>query len=469
MKWTVLVAGLALSIVFALPVPKMLMAAGEDKSFVEEEARIELEETMKLQPKTETGFLYDYGGWAKTSFYFFDDAARKRAMRSQDIRLWLNSRIGPDNEFYIRAKSLAVDYSRGDEFGAENNYWIKSRMDQGFYKVNLTPYLFDEELKPNSPRVSLQLGRQHMSLGTGLIYNRIDDGLKLSVNYCGFDSQVLLARTVKSSADIDQTRPDADHSRRQFFGLQADYKKLGRHRPYFIGLIQQDRNNENPDDPFQDYGYNSSYYGLGAAGILMPKLHYTVEYINESGTSYGSFSTSRERIKASARLVQLKYLPDMKLEPVITLRYLFGSGDQDRGNATGTLGGNTSDTNDTNFMYFGYAMTGYVMEPKLSNLQVYNLSASVKPLKDKPSFEKTEVGISFYTFQKDKKDGAISDLAAIVAKKDVGSEIDFFANWKVLSDFVITLRGGIFTPGGAYPAGADDKTTFYNIGFTYSF
>ena len=455
---------------FILSFSGLIMAVNEEKSFVEEEKRIELEETMKLQPKADAGFLYDYGGWAKTSFYFFDDSARKRAMRSEDIRLWLNGRIGQNNEFYFRAKSLAVDYSHGDEFGAENNYWITSRMDQGFYKVNLTPYIFDEELNTKAPKLALQVGRQYLSLGSGLAYNRVDDGVKLSVNYNGFDSKLIIARTIKNSDDIDRSRPDVDHSRRLFLGLQVDYKKLGRHQPYLIGLIQQDRNNENPDDPLQGYNYNSSYYGFGVNGILIPRLQYTVEYIQESGTSYASLSaTDKERIKASANLVQLKYLPRMKLDPVITLRYLFGSGDKDRASATSTVGGNTAGTKDTNFLYFGYAMAGYVLEPKLSNLQVYNIAASVKPVKDKSMFEDTELGISFYTFQKDKKEGAISDLTATQTKKDIGKEFDLFYNWKVLSDLIISLRSGVFTPGSAYPSTADNKTTFYNINFTYSF
>jgi hypothetical protein len=459
-----------LALAFILSFCGLSMAAGEEKSFVEEEKRIELEETMKLQPKADTETLYDYGGWAKTSFYFFDDSARKRAMRSEDIRLWLNGRIGQDNEFYFRAKSLAVDYSRGDQFGAENSYWITSRMDQGFYKVNLTPYIFDEELNTRAPKMTLQAGRQFLSLGSGLVYNRIDDGIKFSTNYGGFDSKLIVARTIKTSADIDRSRPDADHSRRQFLGLQVDYKKLGRHQPYFVGLIQHDRNAEYPDDPFQGYNYNSNYYGFGVTGILIPRLQYTVEYVQESGTSYASASaTDKERIKASANLVQLKYLPKMKLDPVITMRYLFGSGDKDRASATSTVGGNTAGTKDNNFLYFGYAQTGYVLDPKLSNLQVYNLAASIKPTKDKSLFEDTEIGISFYTYQKDKKQGAISDLAATLVKEDIGKEADIFANWKVLSDLIISLRGGVFTPGSAYPATADSKTTFYNINFTYSF
>lgn len=459
-----------LILVFILSFSGLSMAADEEKSFVEQEKRIELEETMKLQPKTDMGFLYDYGGWAKTSFYFFDDSSRKRAMRSEDIRLWLNGRIGQNNEFYFRAKSLAVDYSRGDQFGAENNYWITSRLDQGFYKVNLTPYIFDDELNPKAPKMTLQAGRQYLALGSGLAYNRVDDGVKLSVNCGGFDSKIILARTIKSSDDIDRSRPDVDHSRRLFLGLQVDYKKLGRHQPYLIVLIQQDRNNENPDDPLQGYNYNSNYYGLGVNGIVIPRLQYTVESIRESGTSYASLSaTDKERIKASANLVQLKYLPKMTLDPVITLRYLFGSGDKDRTSTTNTLGGNTAGTKDTNFLYFGYAMAGYVLEPKLSNLQVYNIAASIKPAKDKSMFEDTELGISFYTYQKDKKQGAISDLTATQAKKDIGKEFDLFYNWKVLSDLIISLRSGVFTPGSAYPSAADSKTTFYNLNFTYSF
>lgn len=459
------------SLVMVFLISQFALLEERKKEFEEDEIRKELEETTKVE-KIDKGVLFDYGGWLRISPYLFDDPDKKRDLTIYDSRFWFRSLIKKHNEFYIRVKTLAVEYGKGDSYGGDDKYWIKPRLDQGFYKVNLNNVIYNEkEAQIVYPKITLQLGRQYLLLGSGLVYNRVDDGVKIDLHFTGFDNTLIFSQTIKSTDDVDRTRPDATHSERSFIGLQINYTTLGRHRPYLLGLIQRDHNEETPNNPAQGYHYNSNYYGVGVDGAIIPRLEYTAEVIKETGTSYPSFSNTKKSIKASANFLQLKYLPETNLAPIFTLRYLYGSGDNNRGSVTNTVGGNRAGTKDTNFLYFGYVLTGYVLEPKISNLRMYNLTASIKPLKNKEKdfFEDAELGIGYYMYQKNKKDGAISDLRASRAKNDIGKEIDLFYNWKMLSDFTISLRSGIFMPGDAYPNTADDKVSFYNLNLTYSF
>jgi hypothetical protein len=440
------------------------------KDYEEQEIIKDLEETITIE-KIDRGFLSDYGGWLRYSTFVFDDPDKQRTLRTWDGRFWAKCLINKYHEFYIRFKTLLFDYNRHDSYGGDDHNFITPRLDQVFYTVDLLRALYDEETAEMVyPKIKASVGRQFSLLGTGLVYSRVDDGLKLNLSFPGVQSTVIVAQTVKHSNDIDRSRPNPKRSNRSFLGLQVDYKRLGKHKPYIICLIQSDNNNEKPDDAAQEYDYNSKYYGVGMKGALLPKVQYTVEYIKETGKSYATLSnTNKENIKSSAYTAEIKYLPKAALDPIFTFKYLFGSGDKDRGSVTNTVGGNQVNTNDTGFLSFGYSLTGFVLQPKVSNLSMYSLMLSVKPIKDKALCQDSELGIAYYMFSKDKKEGVISDLSANAAKEDIGKEIDLYFNWKMLSDLTFSLRGGRFTPGNAYPSTADEVTSFLSFTLSYSF
>jgi len=449
---------------------KISPAQDREKAFQEQEIREALAETA-LAEKVDKNFLYDYGAWLRISPYRFGDPDQRRSMIVYDNRIWVKSTIKKHHEFYFRMKTLVVDYNNHASYIGDDEYLVKPKMDQGYYKIDLVNSLFDvKEARMIYPAVSLQLGRQYYLLGTGLIYNRVDDGANLELNYGNFESTILAAQSDKETEDIDRTRPGARHSRRHFVGIQLNYKELGRHQPYIIGLMQKDFNKEKPVDTFQNYRYDSNYFGAGVNGAIIPRLEYTAEFVNETGSSYGNSSTKdKDHIKANANVLQLRYLPEIFMKPVVTMRYLSGSGDGNRSSVTNTKGGNRKGTDDRNFLYFGYALTGYVVEPRISNLQVYNMTIAAKPIDNKEFMEDTEVGVSYYLYNKIKRKGAISDLNASRPRYDVGKEIDLYLNWKVMSDSTVSVKYGSFMPGAAYPNNLDRKITFFNINFTYSF
>jgi len=67
---------------------RILWAEDEEKPFIEEEKRTQLEETIKVEPKIDNKFLYDYGAWWRSATYTFDDQGDKHILRTNDFRFW---------------------------------------------------------------------------------------------------------------------------------------------------------------------------------------------------------------------------------------------------------------------------------------------------------------------------------------------------------------------------------------------
>jgi len=77
--------------------------------------------------------------------------------------------------------------------------------------------------------------------------------------------------------------------------------------------------------------------------------------------------------------------------------------------------------------------------------------------------------VSIILYTKDKKEGGISDRAALLSKRMSETRWISLPDWKVFYDLSVSGRSGIFTPGSAYPDGLDDKIKIYSLSFNYSF
>ena len=82
-------------------------------------------------------------------------------------------------------------------------------------------------------------------------------------------------------------------------------------------------------------------------------------------------------------------------------------------------------------------------------------------------FRDLEVGVDFYSFWKQKKSGPVSDFRANVATRELGHEVDIYANWRLLSDLSVMLRYGRFWTGDGLSDG--EKRDFMYAGLVYSF
>jgi hypothetical protein len=77
--------------------------------------------------------------------------------------------------------------------------------------------------------------------------------------------------------------------------------------------------------------------------------------------------------------------------------------------------------------------------------------------------------IDFFRYWKDRPEGAISDLDAQNADKDVGQEIDLRVDWWVTRHILISAEWGVFMPGKAYASPGDARTEAASLSMSVIF
>ena len=241
------------------------------------------------------------------------------------------------------------------------------------------------------------------------------------------------------------------------------------HEPFFYIAWQDDHTTEDPPNLLQQYRYDSRYIGFGSTGELVQNLRYGTEWVIERGRSYGNARfIKRNTIKAWGFDHRLDYYFRHKSKPVVSAEWMFASGDANRlGSPTNAAGGNRNDKVDRGFIGFGFRDTGLSFAPRLSNIHVWRLGSSFRPLPEVEAAKNLELGTDWYLYYKHRSKAAISDGLAARQSGYLGWEMDYFANWRIVSDLAWTIRFGAFFPGKAF----SDRTTrtFLLTGLTWSF
>jgi len=437
-----------------------------DKKFLDQEKTKELEQEPTPAPESQD-LVWDWGGWINMQYLSIEDDPfeSRREQRFHDLRLWGAATIEKRYRVYARLRSTFQDYNDGDQFGTRENEWDLFRLDQGYLEASW-PECASKLLGAGS-NVHVRAGRQYLAMGTGLLFNGVVDGIELDGQSGPWSARLFGALTIHSHDDMDRSLPDRDFSDRRFIGLDIAYAGFGAHRPYALMLIERDRNEES--DPVQDYDYNANYFALGSRGTLYVRgLGYHVEAAYEYGRSVAAGTVGSEHLGAWAFLINLDYYAPLPTSPLLFIGLWWATGDKDRTSPTDTTTGNLQSTNDEGFLPFGYLQTGFALSPQLANIHILRMGGTFKPLENLSAWTKTlELGFSFYLYSKDQSAGGISDPRAFNDSKRVGSEIDLFMRWRLLSDLGVSMNYGHFMPGGAY----DDRhgRDFFSMGLTYSF
>jgi len=438
------------------------------RDFVEQERIRELEALIpEGQPLQLT-----YGGWFRSSYFWFDDPPTYRGLRTQDLRIWGAATLDDVHHLYARGRLTLIDWNTGDAYNGNDADWEGMNLDSAFYRVEFSRALeryFNVDLPVD---VEVRAGRQFMQLGSGLVYSQINDGFEITTQGRGWKFLLLGAQTVRTQDNIDNSIPGSSHSNRKFLGWQLDLTSIGRHSPYLFMLFERDRSKESPNNTTQDFDYDANYLGFGSRGELLTfGDHHMVRYWGEGVYQWGySFTnaseTDTEPIEAFALDAGVELLLNVHGKPRLVAEYAIGSGDNDRLSVTNSIGGNRRGT-DRSFLYFGYLHTGYSLAPRLSNLQMVRVGAAARPFEKMDCVDRLEFGTDLYWYWKDKPNGAIQDLRATLDSKYIGSEFDMFVNWQILSDLVLTIRQGWFYPRDSYLEGG--SRAFFSCDVTYSF
>jgi len=435
----------------------------ERERLEEELRREELEPTALPEQR----MLYEYGGWLRTSYSWFDHVPDEMVLDHYDLRLWGSLNIDQTLFCYVRIRTGYVNYWE-DRMRGRGSDVTGPNLDMGFVSLDLDQALkkyADEEIPWD---VRAQFGRQFFDLGRGLVMRDVQDGGQFQVRTKNWKVKALGSRSIRSRDNVDRSVPGFTDSYRVFAGTQWTYTGFDRHDPYVYYLDQFDRSDERPEDPAQEYWYDSRYVGLGSTGELSRHCRYYAELSLERGESYAQGATTqREDVKAHALDLGLDYFFPVHTSPRVGMEWAYGSGDNDRGSVTNTVPGNQPNTIDTNYLYFGFIESGYSLAPRLSNLQFIRVGGTFRPLEGSEHFDRLQVGCNFFEYRKDEAGAPISDFRADVAHEEVGSELDFLVYWRIFHDLAFSTRYGVFYPGKAYTDRSSRE--FLIASLTYSF
>jgi len=412
---------------------------------------------------------WQWGGWLEYYFFYFNDGLQKqRIYHRPGLSLWTRLELDDGaHQFFARMKLNFEYFDPGDQYDRQQD-WVGPNLDRGWYRIDVGRAFRLTE--PSDPyQMTVQIGRQEVMFGTGYALDMPLDAVKVDLDIHDLRITGLFGKAIASYPNIDRSDPVDTHSARRFFGVQATYNGFEKHELFGYALWNDDFTDERPTDWFQNYSYDTQYYGLGARGSLTHNFNYWTEWVYETGLSYGDGDVlRRDTVDAWAFDVGIEYLWDCKSHPYVLFEYLFASGDPDRlFSPTSASGGNREDRHDTSFAGFGYRDTGISAAPVASNIHVWRAGGGLKPLEQVEIMRHLEIGTNWFLYHKHHARAAISDSTAGQFHGYVGWEMDYFVNWRLASDLSWTMRWGAFFPGDAYI----DRTTrhFFFTGITWSF
>ena len=446
---------------------------GISSAFLERQRALDRENQRKLQQELPTAqrFRVDWGGWYNSYFFMFDDGVvSSRTLRQNELRLWASFNADRGiHQGYARLRMTHNDWNAGDSFTPNEDDLDGPNLERGWYMFDIAKALrlYGGVEKPFE--LKFKIGRDLVHIGTGFALDVPLDHIMFQGEVFDFQTTLVGGWTPSSTENIDRSRPVADHSDRHFWIVEERYKGWAEHEPFVYVAWQDDHTSEDPPEPFQQFRYDSRYVGFGSTGELVDNLRYSTEWVIQRGRSYSDQRfIKRNRIKAWGFDHRLDYVFRHKTKPVISAEWMFASGDANRlGSPTNAIGGNRNDKTDRSFVGFGFRDTGISFSPRLSNIHVWRLGGSFRPLPDVAAAKELELGTDWYLYYKNHSTAAVSDGLANRQSGYLGWEMDYFANYRILTDLAWTVRFGAFFPGKAF----SDRTsrTFLLTGITWSF
>ncbi len=423
--------------------------------------------------------LIDYGGYLSLNYFSIDDRdGGNHGLRNMDLIGYGHVNLDGVHEFFARYRTSYYDYNTGDSFDGEGDRW-EFRLERAYYRFDLQRYL-NLHGNPTNNDLAIQVGRQLVYWGNGLVLSETLDGGLLDVVYGPLALQIVAGVTAPYTVDFDTSRPDFDdHTRRAFYGGLLTFN-VGQHHPYAYGLIQRDYNYDETaiNGPYTtQFDYNSYYLGLGSNGALSDKISYGIEATYEgghalsnsfiqNGTTVSPVAQRHDSISAFGLDARLDYLFNDVRKTRLNLEAIVATGDRDRFHTSNTFGGNRPGTDDHSFNGFGLIDTGLAFAPPVSNLFVLRAGGSTFPFPEQRMLKRLQVGGDVFLFNKLTEQAPIDEFT----KKShyLGWEPDIFTNWQITEDVTLAVRYGLFFPGGAIAGDHNTRQSLF-IGLTYAF
>ncbi len=468
---------------------------GAQERFFEEQLRPLIQPELRT-PAASDRVQIDYGGVLRSQAFWYQDfgpavpppfsPVRKfqgsRSVSDFDFRPWLSASLDGVHYGYVRGQFDFLQYGAGDSY-IRNSDWRGPFVDIGFYRLDL-----DEAVRRygcvdvDSWSADLTVGRQFLFVGRGVAFALVTDGVSFDWGAGDWGGLAFGSRSIPHFDNIDRSVPGYDRSEREFWGTQIEYRALDHHKPYAYGVVQRDRSQESPEDPLQEFDYDSEYWGLGVRGetlfgpgecaVGIPNLQYFAEFILEHGRSFGVGATDhQDPIRSWAMDVGLIHYGTSRTQPRVLLEYARASGDPDRVSPQNTAIGNLSGTPDRGFLDFGFLNTGVSFAPLFANLEFVRVGGAFRPFEECCDWRMSdmELGSSFFAYWRPREDAGVSDVRAdIPGDHFLGTELDFTATWRLSSDLYFLANYGIFWPNGD-TFSVDHSRQFVGFNLTWLF
>jgi len=410
---------------------------------------------------------FDYGGIFRINYYNFDDGEDTHMLRTTDILAWVNLVYNDMHQVYARLLGRFDDYNAGTEYYyMEENDQSVPRLDVGYYHCNLKRIIGLNQLD----RFRFKAGRDFLTVGEGLALDRRGDGAFLEFSANDFSLSGFVMRSIYSEDGSDRTMRDFGHDKRVFSGIEAGYEFSRELEIFGYTMFQQDKNDDRILNSPYKTGRDSRFHGIGLRGEYGPGLTYSGEFSKEYGEQHSWATFEKSDVDAYALSVETEYtFRTVAAQPSVSVQYILASGDRDAGNTLDTKGGNFKGTDYDAYSGFGYANTGLVFFPRLSNIQVWRVGTAIHHSENKEGCIMLESGINAFYYRRDESKGGISDrYVDKPGESYLGQEIDAYLIWRPFSDLSVIAQYGLFWP--ERKSFEDDSNRHYfSIGLSFYF
>ncbi|MFP4613735.1 MAG: hypothetical protein ACLFM5_10110 [Spirochaetaceae bacterium] len=365
--------------------------------------------------------------------------------------LYLRHFFGEQLELVARGRyEYRMDTVFGDDTDTEVDWW-QGDLDALYARARL-PVAGE-----NGALAELQAGRFRLREFSGDLLAEPADGLRavfrtsggdltLAGGYTGFlmkESSSLLLSGPDLGDDADDDTYFAPPRALALFELSLP-EIIGRQNVNVAFVGQGDLRDEDNLDAEEGLVHNA-YLGAGVNGPLVSTLFYDVYGYFGGGSQYtdvGGFTVDKP-ISSFLVGANLQYFMPEAARSMVSLGYLYSSGDKDRGEFFENTTGETS----TMFVGLTPPAFGAVFSPRLGNLMVADASYSLKPFADggPPALEQFQAELSVLNFFRPTT-GVISEVGADTSSDALylGSEADLALNFRPFSDLGFSLVNGVF-------------------------
>jgi len=315
---------------------------------------------------------------------------------------------------------------------------------------------------------TLKLGRQYLNYGRGLIISSYDqtynfDAGRLVLDFYPFTVDLVGAKL----SDGSLATPNPGHRGNDLLFVNARYEMkdsiIKNVEAYFGWAARASAGMMSPS--YLPTASAASPWIIGLRTDLTPikGLNVWLEGAYEGGQAPvgGAFDTSRDAtLSAFIANAGLKYtFKDVKMEPSVNVEYTFASG-----------GGSSSGNGNMFVPWFDDkdGHNGYLFQPKLSNIHIFNVGASIKPAKN------VTASVQGYYYLKADRDsnaisnpwidyGGLSSLSRFQTEAaEVGWEIDAILGYDYSKDARFQLVYAVFIPDRAFTAANSSNSEIGN-------